>query len=91
MIEAVLYIQPGASRTRLVGLHDGRPKIAIHAKPVEGAANRELVKFLAELLAVSRSDITIVSGETSRLKRVRMPRAAYDALLLMSQQGADGG
>ena len=63
-----VYVQPGAKKTELSGLHDGRPKIRISAPPVDGAANEELIRFTAKLLKISKSSVTLVSGQTSRLK-----------------------
>lgn len=66
----LLYIQPGASRSEVVGLHGERLKIRIKAPPVEGAANEELVNFLAKRLNLSRSKIHFLRGETSRQKDI---------------------
>ena len=65
-----LYIQPRASRNRVVGLHDGRLKIQIAAPPVDGAANAEVISFLAGQLGIRKSDIEITSGESGRRKTV---------------------
>ena len=64
-----LYVQPRASRTRWMGVHDGRLKIALAAPPVEGQANKALVAFLASELKTSRSDVRLLSGQTGRRKR----------------------
>lgn len=64
--------QPQAKRTEIKGEHGGRLRIAVKAKPQQGAANKELVKFLAKLLDLKQSDIVIISGELSRQKRVRV-------------------
>ncbi|MFZ9671315.1 MAG: DUF167 domain-containing protein [Burkholderiaceae bacterium] len=68
-----LYIQPGAKQSRVVGLHDGLPKIAIKARPIDGEANEALITFLAELGGVPKRSIEILSGQTSRTKRVLIP------------------
>lgn len=67
-----LYCQPGAKKTRVVGLHDGRIKIALSSPPVEGQANALLIKFLVATLGVRQSDVKIVTGEQSRNKRVEV-------------------
>ena len=67
-----IYAAPRASANKVVGLHDGAIKIALAAPPVDGAANRALIEFLAKLLDVPRNNITLVSGETSRNKVVRI-------------------
>jgi uncharacterized protein len=63
-------VQPGASRTAVAGLHGDALKIRLAARPVEGAANAELVRFLAETFGVPKRDVTIEAGDASRRKRV---------------------
>ena len=70
MASILLYCQPGASETELVGTHDGKPKIRLKAPPVDGAANKALITFLAERCGVPRSAIRIESGMRGRIKRV---------------------
>ena len=69
-------VVPRASRTEIVGLHDGALKIRVAAPPVEGAANDELVKFLAKKFRVSRGAVTVVSGTSSRTKTIRIADAS---------------
>ena len=70
-----VLVQPRASRTRVVGEHDGRLKIQLAAPPVDGEANAALVEFLARALAVRRSDVAIGRGETGRRKTVHVAGA----------------
>ena len=65
-------VVPRASRSEIVGEHDGCLRVRVAAPPVEGAANEELVRTLAEALEVSRNAIEIVAGHTSKLKTVRV-------------------
>ena len=67
-----LLVQPRASRTRVVGEHDGRLKIQLAAPPVDGEANAALIAFLAGALRVKRGDVALLAGETGRRKRVRI-------------------
>ncbi len=67
-----ILVQPRASRTRVVGEHDGRLKIQLAAPPVDGEANAALVAFLADALEVRRSDVVLLAGEAGRRKRVRI-------------------
>ncbi len=67
-----LVVQPRASRTRVVGEHDGRLKIQLAAPPVDGEANAALVAFLADALGLRRGDVALLAGETGRRKRVRV-------------------
>ena len=61
---------PRSSKSEIVGELDGALKVKLKAPPVDGAANDELVKLLSKEFGVPRSDIKIVSGLTSKLKRV---------------------
>lgn len=76
----VLYCQPGARQTRLVGLHDGKPKIQLRAPPVDGEANKVLIAFLSELCALPKSCVTIESGASSRTKRINVEGLSDDTL-----------
>ena len=70
MGKIVLYCQPGAKQTQLVGTHDGKPKIQLKAPPVDGEANKALIVFLAQRCGVPKSAISIEMGTSSRIKRV---------------------
>ncbi len=67
-----LVVQPRASRTRLVGEHDGRLKLQLAAPPVDGAANAALVDFLAGALRVRRAAVSLLHGEAGRRKTIRI-------------------
>ena len=63
-------VQPNASRDRVVGEHGDQLKIAVTVAPEKGKANKSVIKVLSRLLGVKSSDIEILSGETSRDKKV---------------------
>jgi hypothetical protein len=65
-------VVPRASKTELVGEHDGALKIRLAAPPVDGAANEELIKFLAKIFAVTKSEVEIISGQTAKVKQIRI-------------------
>jgi uncharacterized protein (TIGR00251 family) len=65
-------VTPRSSRSEVVGFEDGVLKVRISASPVDNAANAELIKVLAKTLNVPKSSIEIISGQTSRVKRVRV-------------------
>lgn len=67
--------QPRASKTEVAGPHGDSIRIRLAAPPVDGEANEELVRFLAKLLGVARSAVSIVSGETGRDKLVEVSGA----------------
>ena len=67
-----LHIQPRASKNQLCGVQDNALKIRLTSPPVDGAANKLCREFLADLLDVPKTAVEIISGETSRHKRVRI-------------------
>ncbi|MBS1151324.1 MAG: hypothetical protein H6Q89_3022 [Myxococcaceae bacterium] len=76
-VELLVLVQPRASRTKVVGEHDGRVKIALAAPPVDGEANAALIEFLADLLDVKKAQVILLDGQTGRRKRVQV--AGVDA------------
>jgi uncharacterized protein (TIGR00251 family) len=87
-IRLSVRIQPGASRTEIVGEHGGALKIRVAAPPVDGAANEALLRFLADQLGVRRAAVTIRSGASGRAKVLRVagitPREAARRLGLLN-------
>ena len=71
-VEIAVRVQPRASRSEIVGVHDNALKVRVKAPPVEGAANDELTKLLAKKLKVPRSSVEVVRGHTARSKRIRV-------------------
>lgn len=65
-----LHIQPGARQCGCVGVHGDALKIRISAPPADGKANQELLDWLRQQLNVSARAIELVSGQSSRQKRV---------------------
>lgn len=61
-------VQPKASRNAIVMEEGGRIRVALTAPPVEGAANKALREYVAEVFDVSRAAVSLVSGEKSREK-----------------------
>ena|GEM_PF-396015 len=80
-VEFEVKVIPGSSRTAVAGEYDGRVRLTIAAPPEKGKANKALIKFLAETLALRKNDITIVKGSTSPLKRLRLRGISADELL----------
>lgn len=65
-----LRVQPRARRTEVAGLHGEAVKLRIQAPPVDGKANEEVVRFLAQRLGVPRSQLELVAGLSGRSKVV---------------------
>ncbi len=65
-----VQVQPRASRTEVVGRHGDAIKIRRKAPPVDGAANEELLRFLAERVGLPRSAVALARGATARAKTV---------------------
>ena len=84
-VEISVRARPRASRTEVAGAYGRRAvRIRLAAPPVDGAANDELVGFLADLLGVRSRHVELVRGHGSRSKTVRVsgvdPAAARKAL-----------
>jgi len=71
-IEFEILARPKSRRNAILGIHDGALKIAVTAPPEKGRANAAIIKELAEFLRVPVSRISIIAGETSRRKKVRV-------------------
>ncbi|MGD9702060.1 MAG: DUF167 domain-containing protein [Acidimicrobiia bacterium] len=67
-----IRVQPGAGRTAVVGRHGDELKLRVGAPPVEGRANEAVLAFLADAFDLRKAAVTLVSGPTSRSKRIRL-------------------
>jgi hypothetical protein len=65
-----VLIQPRSSKNMIAGLHGDALKIKLTAPPVDNAANRMCIDYLAKTLEVSKSSLEIIAGHTSRSKQV---------------------
>lgn len=75
-----MHVQPRASRTEVAGEHGDAIKLRVAAPPVEGAANREVQRFLAKLLGVAPSAVQVVGGESGRRKIIEVSGVTADAV-----------
>jgi uncharacterized protein len=71
-----LHVQPGAARTAIAGVHGDALKIRLAAPPVDGKANAELRRFLAQAFGVALRDVELLRGATARAKLVRISAPA---------------
>ena len=67
-----VYVQPRASKNQICGIQGEELKIRLTSPPVDGAANKLCREFVADLFDVSKSSVEIISGQTSRHKRLRI-------------------
>ena len=65
-----VFAQPRSSKNMISGLYKDSLKIKLMAPPVEGAANKMCIKYLAKCLEVPKSSLEIISGHTSRTKKM---------------------
>ena len=73
-----VHVQPQARRTEVAGLHGESVKIRLAAPPLDNRANEELVAFVAARFGVARRDVTLLSGEKSREKRLEVRGSAVE-------------
>ena len=72
--------QPGARQNGVMGEHDGRLKVSVTQKPEKGKANKALVEVLARSLGLKKSQVTLLSGETSSHKKFLIAGLAREEL-----------
>lgn len=73
-------VVPRASRTLVSGVREDALLVRLSAPPVDGAANDALVEFLADIFDRPRRDVTIVSGQSARDKRVAIARLSLESI-----------
>lgn len=83
-VALTVHVQPGAARTGVVGVHGDALKVRLRAPPVDGKANEALLAYLGEVLRVPRRDLELLSGQTSRRKRVRIAGTSIETLLALA-------
>jgi len=84
-ITLTVRIVPRASRSEIAGYHDGALRIRVAAAPVEGAANRELIRFLSKTFRVPQNAVTIISGSNSKTKIIRITNPSAVTLAELSE------
>ncbi len=78
-------VVPRASKSEIVGEHNGALKIRLAAPPVDGAANAELVKTLAKAFNVSNKSVEIISGKASKTKQIKVENITGKQLLILTE------
>jgi len=80
-ISLPVHVLPRSGKNEIAGLIEGRLKIKITAPPVGGAANRELVTFMAKLLGINRSSICLQTGRKGKRKLLKIKGIDEQTLL----------
>ena len=73
-----IRVQPRAARSEIVGQLGGALKVKVTAPPLDGRANDECIRLLADVLKLQRASIEIISGQTSRTKVIRVKGISAD-------------
>ena len=90
-VRLAVWVTPGGRRSELKGVADGRLRVRVAAAPIEGRANRELCRFLAQTLGVPRGSVAVTSGESGRRKTVRVSGVALETARRALGLSASGG
>jgi uncharacterized protein (TIGR00251 family) len=80
-----IYVQPGASKTELVGSHGDRLKIKIKAPPQDGEANQALSDYFSEIFNIPNSRIYLLRGQSSRRKDVLVELSIEKVTILLKE------
>ncbi len=72
-MDLFVSVRPNSGKNAFAGIYDNTLKIYIKAPAIDGAANKELIKFLSKSFKIPKSKILFLSGETSKRKRIRLP------------------
>jgi uncharacterized protein (TIGR00251 family) len=89
-----LHVQPGAGRTAIVGRHGDALKVRVAAPPEGGRANDAVVALIAATFDVKLASVSLISGESSRAKRVQIDgiaEADVERLIELAMTGASQG
>jgi uncharacterized protein (TIGR00251 family) len=79
-IRITVQIIPNAKKSEIIGLLDDALKLRLQAQPIEGKANEALIRYIADILEVPKSTVSIVHGQTSRRKivEIRTPALTHE-------------
>ena len=77
----VVQVQPNASQSKVSRFEDGVLHLRIAAPPIRGKANQELIRFLSDILGVSKARLTIVKGKTSKRKVISIRGLSQEQIM----------
>ena len=86
-----VHAQPGAGKSEVVGRHGAAVKVRVAAPPRGGRANEALVELLATEFGLKPGQVSVTSGESSRLKRIRLVGLDPDDLVRQLRRLLPGG
>ncbi len=86
-----VHVQPKASRTEYVGIHGDALKIRVASPPIDGAANDELIRFIAGRCAIPRASVLIQAGAEGRHKRLRLKGVTAELVMARLMPGSQNG
>jgi uncharacterized protein (TIGR00251 family) len=86
-----LHVQPGAGRTAVAGRYGDALKVKVAAPPQGGRANQAVVDLVASLLGTKPADVEVVSGASSRTKRVKVTGVDVDEVRRTLEREIAGG
>lgn len=78
--QIAVRLRPRAHKDELIGMRDGVLQARVSAPPVDGKANRALCRLIAKRVGVAPSKVSVVRGEKSRDKLIRLEGVESDAL-----------
>ena len=78
-VRMFVQITPNARKSEVIGVLEDVLKIKLQAQPIEGKANEALVRFLADMLDVPKSAVTITHGHTGRRKTIEIAAVGVTA------------
>jgi len=68
-----ILVKPSASRSKVVGIFEGRLHVMLQAKPQRGEANKALILYISKIFCLPKSQVFIIKGMASRYKQVSIP------------------
>lgn len=81
-VRVEVHAKPRAKKSRIVGIRGDAVEVSLAAPPVDGAANEELVRTLADALEVPKRQVQFVRGESSRTKLIAVTGLSVDEVIL---------
>ena len=81
-----ITVLPRSSKSEVTGIHDGLLKVRLSSPPVDGKANDECVKLFSKLFKVPKTDISIIKGDRSKRKKVKISGANADSIKRVIEQ-----